>query len=252
MDSLIASYKRGKYLDVVSQALKEHSKSDESLKQAVAFKYKNFLSRRKFDFLCKTQSTAFDADQEVWVPRNMCIDIKVTLGAISNKSIETFVKSLDIGSVSQIPDVPGVTRTVTGLVFMIIDLHLRLPRLFRKLVWFNDNTNHFIFQFLDDGAPKTSSSTMSIGSLTFWNLGERVRSREFQYLLHCVSLSEKHEVLELLWQQHTEEMLLLESSVFTICGRECTMEFQPSADISWQSWACNELNQAATHTISIC
>ena len=46
------------------------------------------------------------------------IDIKVTLGAISNKSIETFVKSLDIGSVSQIPDVPGVTRTVTGLVFM--------------------------------------------------------------------------------------------------------------------------------------
>ena len=84
MDSLIASYKRGKYLDVVSQALKEHSKSDESLtvdfgsseyyseklpeidcKQAVAFKYKNFLSRRKFDLLRKTQSTAFDADQEV-------------------------------------------------------------------------------------------------------------------------------------------------------------------------------------------
>ena len=130
---------------------------------------------------------------------------------------------------------------------MIIDLHLRLPHLFRKLVWFNDNTNHFIFHFSDDEAPKTSSSTMSIGSLTFWNLGERVWSRELQYLLHCVSLSEKHEVLELLWQQHTEEMLLLESSVFTICGRECTMEFQPSADMSWQSWACNELNEAATY-----
>ena len=153
---MIARYKRGNYLeDVVSQALKEHSKSDESLKQVVAFKYKNYLSRRKFDLLCKTQSTAFDADQEVWVPRNMClgIDIKVTLGAISNKSIETFVKSLDIGRVSQIPDVPGVTRTVTGLVFMIIDLHLQLPHLFRKLVWFNDNTNHFIFQF-SDGAPE--------------------------------------------------------------------------------------------------
>ncbi len=25
------------------------------------------------------------------------------------------------------------------------------------------------------------------------------------------------------------------------------MEFQPSADMSWQSWACNELNQAATY-----
>jgi hypothetical protein len=88
---------------------------------------------------------------------------------------------------------------------------------------------------------------MSIGSLTFWNLGERVRSREFQYLSHCVSLSEKHEALELLCQQHTEEMLLLESSVFTLCGKECTMEFQPAADMSWQSWACNELNQAATY-----
>jgi len=25
------------------------------------------------------------------------------------------------------------------------------------------------------------------------------------------------------------------------------MEFQPAADIGWQSWACNELNQAATY-----
>ena len=25
------------------------------------------------------------------------------------------------------------------------------------------------------------------------------------------------------------------------------LEFQPSADMSWQSWACNELNQAATY-----
>ena len=165
----------------------------------------------------------------------------------SNEKVDKFVKSLDIGSVIQVPNVPGVTRTVTGLVFMIIDLHLRLPHLCRQLVWFNGNTNHFVFQFSDDGAPETSQLTMSVGSITFWNLGERVRSREFQYLLHCVSLGEKHEVLELLWQQHTEEMLLLESSVFTICGRECTLQFQPSADMSWQSWACNEVNQAATY-----
>jgi hypothetical protein len=28
------------------------------------------------------------------------------------------------------------------------------------------------------------------------------------------------------------------------------MEFQPSADMSWQSWACNELNQAAKGNMS--
>ena len=70
--------------------------------------------------------------------------------------------------------IPGVTRKVTGLVFMIIDLHLRLPHLCRRLVWFNDNTNHFVFQFSDDCGRETSTLTMSIGSMTFWNLDERV------------------------------------------------------------------------------
>ncbi len=237
-DNLIGKYKRGKYLEsIIGEAMKEFNKSTSSMAQAVAFKYQNFLSRRKFNFMCKTQSSVFDPNDEVWVPRNIkClgIDMQLSLNYISNEKVDKFVKSLDMGSVIQVPNVPGVTRTVTGLVFMIIDLHLRLPHLCRQLVWFNGNTNHFVFQFSDDGAPETSQLTMSVGSITFWNLGERVRSREFQYLLHCVSFGEKHEVLELLWQQHTEEMLLLESSVFTICGRECTLQFQPSADMSWQ------------------
>jgi hypothetical protein len=58
------------------------------LKQAVALKY-NFLSLRKFNLLCKTQSSAFDADQEVWVSHNMkCLgtDLKVSLSVISVSS----------------------------------------------------------------------------------------------------------------------------------------------------------------------
>ena len=248
MDDLIGKYKRGKYLEgIAAEVMKGLSQSESSMTQAISFKYENFLSRRKYNLLCKTQSTVFDANNEVWIPRNVkCLglDVQVSLSKVSDESVEKFVKSLDIGSVSQIPNVPGVTRTVTGLVFMIVDLRLRLPHLHRRLVWFNGNTNHFIFQFSDDGAPETSQVTMSIGSLTFWNLGERIRSREFQYLLHCVRLGEKHEVLESLWQQHTDEMLLLESSVFTLCQRECTFEFQPCADMSWQNWACNEVNNA--------
>jgi hypothetical protein len=157
--------------------------------QAISFKYENFLSHRKYNLLCKTQSTVFDANNEVWIPHNVkCLglDMQVSLSKVSDESVEKFVKTLDIGSVSQIPIVPGVTRTVTGLVFMIVDLHLRLPHLCRRLGWFKGNTNHFIFQFSDDGAPETSQLTMSILEFrkTFWNLGERVRSREFQYLLH--------------------------------------------------------------------
>lgn len=50
-----------------------------------------------------------------------------------------------------------------------------------------------------------------------------------------------------LWKQHTEEMKMLEGNVLNVCGKECTIEFQPGADMSWQSWAANELNQAATY-----
>ena len=39
----------------------------------------------------------------------------------------------------------------------------------------------------------------------------------------------------------------LEGNVLTVCNKDCTVEFQPAADMSWQSWAANELNQAATY-----
>ena len=63
--------------------------------------------------------------------------------------------------VSQIPNAPGVSRTVTGLVFMILDLHLRVLHLTKKLVWFSDLENHFVFQFSDDGAPETSQMNVN-------------------------------------------------------------------------------------------
>ena len=108
---------------------------------------------------------------------------------------------------------------------MILDLHLRLPSLQKDLIWFNGNKCHFIFQFSDDGAPETSELGMSIGSLTCSNFGSRVRSREFHYLLHCLSVSEKDAVMEDLWKQHTEEMKALEGNVLTVCGQQCTTEF---------------------------
>ena len=40
---------------------------------------------------------------------------------------------------------------------------------------------------------------------------------------------------------------MLEGNVLNVCNKVCTVEFQPGADMSWQSWAANELNQAATH-----
>lgn len=249
-NELISGFKRGKYLQgLFEKAAKDYKNSDEALKHAVMIKYHNFLSRRKYSLTCKTQTSVFDPNAEVWLPRNVrCLDVDLRMPDmnVSNYKVDEFVKQLNIGVVNQIPAVPGVTRTVTGLVFMIMDLHLRIQYLYKKLIWYNENTHHFIFQFSDDGAPESSTSTMSIGSLTAWNFGERVRSRDYHYLLHCVSVEEKNQVLKDLWQQHTEEMLMLEGNIFKVNGKECTMEFQPSADMCWQSWANQELNQAAT------
>lgn len=39
-----------------------------------------------------------------------------------------------ISHVNKIPNLSGVSETITGLVFMMIDLHLRVPHLCRKLI----------------------------------------------------------------------------------------------------------------------
>ena len=48
-------------------------------------------------------------------------------------------------------------------------------------------------------------------------------------------------------KQHNDEMRVLEGNILTVRGQQCTLEFQPSTDQSWQSWAKNELNQAAPY-----
>ena len=143
------------------------------MKKAVAIKYQNYLSRRKYNFVYKTQNSVFDPEKELWVPRNLkCPGLDLRLPSlVSQDKVDNFVKALNIGYVSPISNCSGVSRTVTGLVFMILELHLRVPHSKKKLIQFNENKYNFVFQFSDDGAPETSELTMSIGSLTMWNFG---------------------------------------------------------------------------------
>ena len=191
IENFLGNYKRGRFLQgVFGKAVKGFSNSEGALKQAVAMKYRTFLSRRKFQLICKTQSSVFNAEQDVWLPRNIkCVGVNISVPRIvSDEKVKKFVKSLDIGHVSEIPNYSGVYRTVTGLVFMILDLHLRLSYLKNRLIWFNDNVYHFIVQFSDDSVLETSDLSMSIGSLTLWNFGYKVRSRDYQCLLHCLTV----------------------------------------------------------------
>ena len=114
MSKLISKYKRGRFLQG------DYQKSDEAVKQLVALKYQSFLSRRKYSLVCKTQNSFFNAEKDVWLPRNvkyLVVDLMLPKLKLSDERVDGFVKSLDIGHITQIPGVSGVSCTVTGSVF---------------------------------------------------------------------------------------------------------------------------------------
>lgn len=151
MEKLISSYKRGNFLQgIFGKAISDYQKSEEAMKQSVSLKHHSFLSRSKYKLVCKTQSAFFYAEEELWLPRNVkCLAVNLRLPklSLSDENVDKFVKSLDIGHVNQIPGVSRVSQTVTGLVFMVIDLHLRVPHLSHKLIWFKKMKIILFFSF---------------------------------------------------------------------------------------------------------
>ena len=249
LDYIIKSYRGGRFLkEKVEKVTKSYENSEEHMRKAVATIFGNHISRRKYYLMSKLQNLSYDPNKKTWVPRKAELDgisYRMARSLPFNK-IEQFVKSLNTGPVYQIPQHMGVSRTITSLSIMIVDLYLRVNHLRDELVWYNDKPYHFIMQFSDDGAPETKELTMSIGTLTCWNLGQKVRSRELQYFLHGLSVPEKAAIMSDIWRQHTNEMKVMEDSEFTVNGIKCTFSFEPSADMAWQSWAANEVGQQST------
>ena len=251
IERLVASYKRGKFFETIYGKFSNIlQKSESSMKKAVATKYYSFLSRRKYKFICKIQKSTYDTANQNWIGNRIEFgeyNLNLRTMSISHGSVDAFVKNLDIGEIHQIPGYSGACRTITALTTTITELVYKVDSYRKNLIWFNGNENHFVVEFSDDGAPESRESTMSIGTLSLWNFGNRIRSRDFHYPLHLITASEKEEVCANLWYQHCEEMLLIESNVLTIDGQKVTFEFQPSADQAWQHWAANCLSQSATY-----
>jgi hypothetical protein len=61
LDKFISTFKREKYLQgMFGRALSKQNSSEEAVyKQATAVKYQSYLSRHKFNFVCKTSSELF-------------------------------------------------------------------------------------------------------------------------------------------------------------------------------------------------
>ena len=204
MEEFMLDYKKGKWFEKLYGKFSNiYHKSDDAMNQAIATKYKLHMSGRKYTFMCKIQKSMYDVDSQTWRKKVINYgDRNITLceKPISHKSVEQFVKQLDIGDIHSPIGLCGAFRTVTALVTMIIDLHLKTDSLRKKLIWFNGIQNHFIMEFLDDGAPETRELTMCIGTISCWNFGTRIRSRDYRYPLHTISAKEKDEVISQLWK----------------------------------------------------
>ena len=250
MEEFMLDYKKGKWFEKLYGKFSNiYHKSDDAMNQAIATKYK-LQVYAKYTFMCKIQKSMYDVDSQTWRKKVINYgDRNITLceKPISHKSVEQFVKQLDIGDIHSPIGLCGAFRTVTALVTMIIDLHLKTDLLRKKLIWFNGIQNHFIMEFSDDDAPETRELTMCIGTISCWNFGTRICSRDYHYPLHTISGKETDEVISQLWKQHTEEMQLIEGNLFYINNEKVTIQFEPSADQAWQFWANNELTQSANY-----
>ena len=127
----MSNYKRGQFLQgFFERAINDYRKSEEVLKQSLALKYHSYLSRGKYNLVCKTQSSFFNAEKEVWLPRNInClgVDLRLPKLSFSDDNVDNFVKSLDICHITQIPGVSGVSLTVTGLLVNIKTSYSQMP-----------------------------------------------------------------------------------------------------------------------------
>ena len=248
LETLMLNFKRGKFLQKIYDNVTDNGSNDERLTKAIATKYLGHLSRRKYVLICKIQESSFKGEKiDDLLPKNEEFQLDLRSKQLSHYSVEKFVKSLDIGDIHQMPGCTGITRTVTALVTMIADVNLKVKANKSNLIWFNKIENHFIVEFSDDGAPESKEGTMTVGSLTLWNFENRIRSRDYHYPLHLLSVDEKNAICVNLWAQHSDEMLLIEGNIFKIDSKKVTFEFQPSADMSWQCWAANVLPSSATY-----
>ena len=235
--------------NIYDKQLNKQCTHESEMKKAIAKKYLGHISRRRYQLMCKIQKASLNDNEDVGehLPNNEEFILDLRTKQLSHYSVEKFVQNLDIGEVHQIEGCSGATRTVTALVTMIADVNLKVEINKERLIWFNGVEDHFVVEFSDDGAPESKEETMTIASLTLWNFENRVRSRDYHYPLHMATVQEKDEICALLWQQHCDEMLIIEGNVFIINGKKVTFEFQPSADQSWQCWAANVLPASATY-----
>ena len=74
MDQFVTGYRKGKFIqDKFNDITKKYESSDESLKKAVALKYQNFLSWRKYSFLAQIMDSFYDPSKKLGCKKLMAL-----------------------------------------------------------------------------------------------------------------------------------------------------------------------------------
>ena len=143
------------------------------------------------------------------------------------KQLMRYVRSQDIGELSDIPVVDGcgpatgARRSLRATVTAMADVFLSNRRLRRTLEWFGEE-NCFHFAIGGDGAPYAKADEdMTIWCVSFLNRGRRVGSPQDNFLLVAAQCKETDPTM-LEYARHLgEEITQLEAQTITIRGRSC-------------------------------
>ena len=72
IEKLMISYRRGKFIETLYGKFNDkHIHSEDSMKRALAMKYQTFMSRRKFQVICKIQKRSFDIKTQKWTKNSI-------------------------------------------------------------------------------------------------------------------------------------------------------------------------------------
>ena len=146
------------------------------------------------------------------------------------KQLMRYVRSQDIGELSDIPvvdgcrPVTGTRRSLRATVTAMADVFLSNRRLRRTLEWFGEE-NCFHFAIGGDGAPYgKADEDMTIWCVSFLNRGRRVGSPQDNFLLVAAQCKETDPAMLEYARHLDEEITQLEAQTITIRGRSCTFK----------------------------
>ncbi len=180
------------------------------------------------------------------------------------KELMAKINAIDIGRLydlrehfcAGLPDeeqVEGKYRDLTDLLLRLAVFYLKVNKhRVDKLTWFNNQVGHFKVAIGGDGAPFGKDESALAWLVSFLNCGQRISSRDENYLLLGANCSEDCEAIRRFVVKLSQDIIAIEQKTFSIsvddelCVVSFSFEMFPN-DMKYIAFLSGELSISATY-----